>query len=197
MFYLASEWAALDSVARWEGECVEDGEETPCLTCLYQTWWGVLLLLLRWVCIPVIVCLKKRSYSYSWNMVIFYLSWLGFKSGLIWIALHKWQKKVKLCQIVLIYPTHSTKPLHESWYTDAVAGFTELETQRGFRELETLYPNCESVTRACRESGGGRLYIAPQKPERIHHVYQQSKALMWEERFAETLHPGAFEEAAA
>lgn len=36
---------------------------------------------------------------------------------------------------------------------------THNETVVGFRELETLYPNCESVTRAWQESGGGGLSV--------------------------------------
>lgn len=64
----------------------------------------------------------------------------------------------------------------ESTYNKALAGFKEFET-----------PDCESVTGAWQESGGGRLYRTTETWERrgIHYVQQrwQSKALMWEERF--------------
>lgn len=71
------------------------------------------------------------------------------------------------------------------------------EALAGFKELETLYPNCESVTRVQQDSGGGL-----QKPERerIHHIHQQgqSKAAdVREERFATTLSPSVFEGTAA
>lgn len=52
----------------------------------------------------------------------------------------------------------------------------------GFKELETLYPNCESVTRAWQESGGPYRTAETRERERIHHVYQQRKAKLRCER---------------
>lgn len=39
------------------------------------------------------------------------------------------------------------------------------EALAGFEELETLYRNCESVTRAEQESGGGRLHRSTETRE--------------------------------
>lgn len=65
----------------------------------------------------------------------------------------------------------------DSTYNEALAGFNE---------LQTLYPTCESVSRAWQESGGGCRTI-PHKPERERErefimLTSNGKALMWERK---------------